>query len=84
MCFLPKIPGLLGKLIERVEVYSLTFVSFSNNLSCQCFLTDALALPVLLDDNQCKDGDTFLDVIISTISPFFKDDCKGEVVPLFN
>ena len=56
---LPKIPGLCGKSIESVEVYSFNLDSFSNNLPCQCFLIEALAFPVLLEDSQCKEGETF-------------------------
>ena len=40
------------------------------------FSNDALAFPVLLEDNQCKDGETF-EVIIFIISPFLSDDCNG-------
>ena len=57
---LPRIPGLWGRSMDNVEVYSFVFSSFFNSLPCQCFLIDARAFPVLLDDNQCKDGEIFL------------------------
>ena len=81
---LPKIPGLCGKSIDKVELYSFDLASLSRNLPCQCFLIDALAFPVLLDDSQCKDGETFFEVIIFIISPFFNDDCRGDSLPLIS
>ena len=61
----PRIPGLCGRSIDKVDVYSFNLPSLSKSLPCQCFLIDARAFPVLLEDNQCNDGETFFDVFIS-------------------
>ena len=52
------------------------------NLSCQYLLIEALALPVFEDDNQCKEGETFVEVKILTISPFLRIVCQSLSMPL--
>ena len=80
----PKIPGLWGKSIDKVELYFLVFWFFSENRPCQCFLIDARALPVLREDNHCEEAQTFLEVIIEIMSPFLSEVCNGESLPFIS
>ena len=71
----PRTPGLSGNEIQRVVLYILS-VGLEFSLYSQYLLIAALALPVLAELNQCKDGDSFFDVIILTTSPFLRILCK--------
>ena len=55
----PRTPGLSGNEIQRVVLYILS-VGLEFSLYCQYLLIAALALPVLAELNQCKDGDSSL------------------------
>jgi len=52
----------------------LAFNGLEFSLYCQCLLIAALAFPVLDVEIQCKEGETFFEVIILTTSPFVKED----------
>ncbi len=78
----PSIPGWSGKSITSVLVYCFSFLLIvCSDLSCQYLRIAALAFPVAADDIQCIDGETFLEIIISTVSPFLSFDCNAASCP---
>ena len=80
----PSLPGWSGSEIHSVVLYFFTLSAFLFSLYCQYLRIEALAFPVLVDDNQCNDGETFFDAIIFTTSPFVKVDCNGLSFPLIS
>ena len=58
--------------------------SFNSFLECQYLRIAALALPVFVIGNQCNDGETFLEVVISdTGSGIAEKDKKNIFEPFF-
>ena len=70
----PNFPGSSGREIQSVVLYIFSFTGFLFSLYCQYLRIAALAFPVFVLVNQCKDGETFFDVIILTTSPYLKID----------
>ena len=70
----PRIPGLSGSETQREVLYFLS-ISFVFSLYCQYFLIADLAFPVLVDDSQCNEGETFFEVVILITSPFLNSLC---------
>ena len=64
----------IPKDIHNVVLYCLDFKGLEFSLNCQYLLIAALAFPVFVVLIQCKDGETFFEVIILTTSPFLKID----------
>ena len=79
----PKIPGLSGNETHNDVLYLLSICLVFSRY-CQYFLIAERALPVLVDESQRSDGETFFEVVIFITSPFLNSLCKGLSFPLIS
>ena len=75
---------MLGRGIHNVVLYFFSLIGLLFSRYCQYRLIAALAFPVLVLDNQCKEGEAFFEVIILTTSPFLNIDCKALSFPFIS
>ena len=79
----PRIPGLSGNETHNDVLYFLS-ICFVFSLYCQYFLIADLAFPVLVDESQWSEGETFFEVIILITSPFLNSLWRGLSLPFIS